>query len=62
MDLPDFTAYEVNELNKRSRKSDYYLRAYKFVCDYLDTDEEKMNLTEKQVKWLWGIKSDLKEY
>lgn len=57
-ELPEFTAYEVNELAKRASKNDYYKKAHKFVLDYLD---DKIFITEKTTKWLWGIKADLKE-
>lgn len=56
--LPEFTAYEVNELAKRASKSDYYKKAHKFVIDYLDG---KIFITEKTTKWLFGIKKDLEE-
>lgn len=57
-DLPEFSAIEVNELSNRARKQEYYTKAYKFVLDYLD---DKVTITEKTKRWLWGIKKDLEE-
>ena len=53
----DFSAYEVNELRSRARKSTYYVNAYNLVMSFLDGNP----MTEKQLKWLWGIKVDLKD-
>lgn len=57
-DVPEFDVTEVNELSKRARTQEYYKKAHKFVLDYLDG---KIFITEKTIKWLWGIKSDLRE-
>ncbi len=60
--LPEFDAYEINELSQRARMSSYYAQCLKFVKDTLLNDlYDASLLTEKQVKWLWGIKKDLKE-
>ncbi len=59
MDKPDFTAYEINELSTRARKNDYYKKCRTFVLDTIE--RPSIVLTEKQLKWLWGIKADLRE-
>jgi hypothetical protein len=60
--LPDFTAYEINELAKRAIRNEYYAKCLKFVKQYLDlSDENTQLMTDKQKGWLWGIKTDLKE-
>lgn len=62
MELPDFSAAEVNELAKRALKSRYYGKCLTFVKQYLDLSEDKHEgLTPKQKGWLWGIKVDLKD-
>jgi hypothetical protein len=58
-DKPDFSAYEINELSARARKNSYYQKCKQFVLDTLEKSDSE--LTEKQIKWLWGIKVDLKE-
>jgi hypothetical protein len=58
IDKPDFDAYEINELSKRARKSVYYKQCKAFVLETLE--KASIQLTEKQLKWLWGIKKDLK--
>ena len=55
--VPTFSAYEVNTLRARSLKSEYYLNCYDIVLKFLDDKP----MSEKQMKWLWGIKADLKE-
>jgi type IV secretory pathway VirB4 component len=59
MNKPEFSAYEINELASRARKdkTEYYSKALKFVKDTLEKTTEQ--LSEKQLKWLWGIKKDL---
>jgi hypothetical protein len=48
MDIPEFTADDLNELAKRARKSDYYYKAYSLVLDTLDLSPVKeANLSEK---------------
>lgn len=59
MDKPDFSAYDINELASRARKSEYYAKCRKFVIDTIESDS--IILTEKQLKWLWRIKADLRE-
>lgn len=59
--LPEFTAYDINELSARARRDSYYEKCLKFVKDTALNDAYDLALlTEKQVKWLWGIKRDLK--
>ena len=42
--------------------SAYYEKCLKFVRDtVLNDDFANQDLTDKQVKWLWGIKRDLKD-
>lgn len=61
-ETPEFDAYEINKLNALARKSDYYRKAHKFVTDFMDGKlTEFATLTEKQKRWLWGIKADLRE-
>lgn len=60
--LPEFTAYEINELTKRARTSEYYARCLEFLRQTVlgeMTDDEFRS--EKEIRWLWGIKRDLKE-
>ena len=57
MNKPDFSAYDINELASRERKSEYYKKCRKFVLDTIERDS--IILTEKQLKWLWAIKADL---
>ena len=60
--IPEFVAYEMNELIRRARTSAYYEKCLKFVRDSVLNDLfDPQDLTEKQVKWLWGIKRDLKD-
>ena len=62
MSLPDFSAYEINELAKRALRNPYYAKCLTFVKQYLDLSEDKHErLTQKQKGWLWGIKADLKD-
>ncbi|TAL22503.1 MAG: hypothetical protein EPN94_10945 [Nitrospirae bacterium] len=61
-DLPEFDAYELNRLQGLAMRSDYYRKCHKFVMDFVDGKlTEHATLTEKQKRWLWGIKADLKE-
>ncbi len=60
--IPEFDAYEMNELIRRARANYYYDKCLKFVKDtVLNDDLANQDLTDKQVKWLWGIKRDLKD-
>lgn len=58
-DNPGFTAYEINELSKRARKSGYYKKCRTFVLDTIE--RPSIVLTGKQLKWLYAIKADLRE-
>ncbi|MCL5236338.1 MAG: hypothetical protein M1353_00625 [Nitrospirae bacterium] len=63
MNIPEFDAYELNELSRRARSSSYYAKCLKFVKDTLLNDLfDPAALTGEQVKWLWGIKRDLEEW
>ncbi len=60
--LPEFDVYEINELIRRAWANYYYDKCLKFVKDtVLNNDFDVALLTEKQVKWLWEIKKDLKD-
>jgi hypothetical protein len=62
MNLPNFTAHDVNRLAQLALKSEYYGKCLKFVKQYLDLNDKNAELlTDKQKGWLWGIKADLKE-
>lgn len=59
---PEFTAEEVNLLSNRARSSEYYKKCHKFVLEYLDmTPAQVENMSVGQTRWIWGIKTDLKE-
>jgi hypothetical protein len=58
--IPEFTAYEINELLRRARTSEYYDKCRRFVFETVLEDLfDCSSLNEKQVKRLWGIKKDL---
>ena len=57
-EAPEFTAYEINELRKLAKRSDYYKKCLKFILSLEDTEND---LSDKQMKWAWGIKNDVKE-
>ncbi len=57
LDIPEFDAFELNELYKRRKINAYYVKAYDFVLQYLDG---KVKLTDKTIAWLWGLKKDLR--
>lgn len=60
-EIPEFTAYEMNELTKRARGNAYYSGCLLFILNTVLNDTfDTVALTEKQVRWLWGIKRDLK--
>ena len=60
--IPEFTAYELNELERRGRTNKYYERCLKFVKDTVLNDlYDNEYLTEQQIMWLLGIKADLME-
>lgn len=62
MKLPEFDAYEINELSRRARGDTYYTACLDFVKDTVLNDLFDIEaLTDKQIKWLWGIKRDLKD-
>jgi len=64
-ELPEFTAYEVNELRKRASdglsesRREYYQKCLNVVdaCENGDIKDP----SEKVARWLWGIKADLKD-
>ncbi len=69
MKIPEFTAYELNEISRRARdprlserSRDYYSKCLEFVKDTVLNEMFDIEaLTEPQIKWLWGIKKDLKD-
>lgn len=61
MEIPEFTAYELNEISNRARRDAYYAKCLKFINDTVLNDICDVSLSEKQIKWLWGIKMDLKD-
>ena len=61
-EFPNFTAYEINALRKRARKSEYHQKCLDFVDDFEEMSDVRIDkLTEKQKKWLWGIKLECME-
>lgn len=61
MEIPEFTAHEINKLSNMARKSAYYAKCLKFIKDTVLNDICDISLSDKQIKWLWGIKMDLKD-
>jgi hypothetical protein len=63
--LPEFTAYEINELRRRVTEGlDENRKSYYKKCLHIVELYEMDNLispSDKVKKWLWGIKRDLKE-
>lgn len=57
---PEFDAYELNRLQALALRTDYYRKCHKFVMDFVDDFLKYETMTEKQQRWLWGIKADLK--
>jgi hypothetical protein len=58
--IPNFTAYEVNALRKR--KTDYHDKCIDFIEQLEEMGEEQLAyLTDKQLKWAWGIKMEAME-
>lgn len=55
--IPEFTAYDVNTLASKARRSDYYKACHEFVKQIMGSKEN--GLTEKQIKRAWGIRLDL---
>ena len=60
-EAPDFTAYELNHLQSLALRSEYYRKAHKFVMDFVDDFLKYETMSEKQQKWLWGIKAEMRE-
>jgi len=62
-EIPEFTAEELNILSGLARKNGYYYKCKDFILSVLNTEVEKGYdwLTEKQVRWLWGIKKELSD-
>lgn len=58
---PEFSAYELNELQSLAMRSDYYKKCYRFVMDFVDGRLGYNTMTEKQQRWLHGICNELKE-
>lgn len=58
---PNFTAEEMNLLTSLSRKEFYYDKCLGFVDQYIRNSLSWKDMTEKQQKWLWGIKKDLED-
>ena len=54
MDKPEFTAYELNKLNKLARKSAHYASIEKLIRGDRD-------YTIPQIKLLWEVKRELEE-
>ena len=61
MHEPEFTAYELNELSKLAKKGGYYLKAKGFVDRFMRNALGWDVMTEKQQRWLWGIKRDMED-
>jgi hypothetical protein len=63
MEKPEFSAEDINKISALARKTGkqgaYYQEVKRFVLDKLDVPAK--HLSEGQLKWLWGIKADLKE-
>ncbi|MEW5745258.1 MAG: hypothetical protein AB1805_07480 [Nitrospirota bacterium] len=60
--IPEFYAYEINELARRARTKDYYARCLKLIKDTVLNDLFDVTmLHEKEINWLWRIKRDLQE-
>lgn len=60
-EAPEFDANELNRLQSLALRSDYYRKCHKFVMNFVDEFLKYETMSEKQQKWLWGIKADLKE-
>lgn len=58
---PEFGADELNRLQSLALRSNYYRKCHKFVMDFVDGFLKYKTMSEKQQKWLWGIKAELKE-
>lgn len=58
---PEFTAEEMNKLISLARKHNYYIKARKFVEDYMADRIEYKHMSQRQQRWIWGIKTDLIE-
>ena len=58
---PEFTAYDINELSKLARRDSYYQNVKDFVERFLRDSILWKDMSEKQQRWLWGIKKDLEE-
>lgn len=63
-ELPEFTAEEINRLRNKihgtldNSRIEYYQRCIRVVEDH---ESGKINsYSDKVVRWLWGIKLDLK--
>lgn len=56
---PEFTAYELNKLKQLARKSSYYQKVENFVDRFMSDSITWDVMSEKQRKWLCGIKQDL---
>ena len=66
MNEPEFTAYEINALKRQKSlpvpRQSYYEKCYDFLMQFEKGEIGKFeNLTERQQKWLWGIKSMVRE-
>lgn len=60
-DAPEFSAYELNVLQLLAIRSDYYKKCHEFVMNFVDGFSKYETMTEKQQRWLWGIKADLRD-
>ncbi len=58
---PEFTAFELNKLKSLARKGGYYQNADDFVHRFMRDALTWDVMTEKQRKWLWGIKRDMEK-
>jgi len=54
MDIPDFSAYELNQLMTMGKRSKEYADARQLILS-------GMPLTERQIKWLFAIKKELRK-
>jgi len=59
--VPEFTAYELNALNRLSHQTPHYKYNVKpFVMNFVDGKVKWEELTDRQRKYLWAIKFELK--
>ena len=62
MNIPDFDAFELNELRRMAEKNEYYRKtARPFVLKFINMNEKQIgSLSKKQIGFLHAIKNDIK--